>query len=211
MKAVFFDVDGTLFDTRADLAAGVNHTRADLGLAPLPLDVVISHVGQGSRYLMEKCIPESPMPFEELWKQYTSHYAEHCCGSLVMYPGVIETLDELRRRGWIMGVNTNKPNFAVKKIFERFGLGGYFGDAVIAGGDGFPLKPDARSLQECASRLGHIPGPGDWMVGDAWNDMQCAVNAGVKGAFCSFGFGELKGTPCNAVLSKFSDLLDYLG
>lgn len=210
MKAVFFDVDGTMFDTRADLAGGVNHTRRDFGLPELPIDVVISHVGQGSKYLMEHCIPEAPLPFDELWAVYTSHYEEHCCDKLKMYPRVIETLDELKSRGWLLGANTNKPNFAVKKIFETFGLDKYFGAAVIAGGDGFPLKPDARSIIECASRLGHVLTPDDWMVGDAWNDMQCAVNAGVNGAFCEFGFGELKGTPCAAKLNCFSDLLKYL-
>ena len=212
LNAVFFDVDGTLFDTRADLAGGVNHTRRDLGLEELPLDVVISHVGQGSRYLMEHCIPESPMPFDELWSIYSSHYAEHCCDKLVMYPGVRETLDELKRRGWLLGVNTNKPNFAVKLIFEKFDLGGYFGDAVVAGGDGVPLKPDRRSIEACAARLGgHVLSPSDWMVGDAWNDMQCAVNVGVKGAYCTFGFGNLKGTPCDAKLGSFADILDVVG
>ena len=211
MNAIFFDMDGTLFDTRTDLAAGVNHTRRDLGLGELPLETVISHVGQGSRYLMEHCIPESPMPFDELWGIYSSHYAEHCCGELAMYPGARETLDELKSRGWLLGVNTNKPNFAVKLILEKFGLGGYFGDAVVAGGDGIPLKPDARSIEACAARLGHALTRSDWMVGDAWNDMQCALNAGVKGAYCAFGFGQLKGTPCDARLEKFSDLLAVVG
>ena len=53
MPAVFFDIDGTLFDTRADLAGTVNHTRRDLGLAELPVETVITHVGQGARYLLE--------------------------------------------------------------------------------------------------------------------------------------------------------------
>jgi phosphoglycolate phosphatase len=210
VKAVFFDVDGTLFDTRADLADGVNHTRRDLGLEPLALETVISHVGQGSRYLMEHCIPESPMPFADLWAVYTSHYEEHCCSRLQMYPNVIETLDELKSRGYLLGVNTNKPNFAVKKIFDKFGLAEYFGHAVVAGGDGVPLKPDAASIARCAELLGHKLGEADWMVGDSWNDLQCAANAGVKGAFCSFGFGEIKNSPYDAYLRSFEELLDYL-
>ena len=211
MNAVFFDVDGTLFDTRADLAGGVNHTRRDLKLPELPEKVIISHVGQGSRYLMEHCIPESPMPFDELWSIYTSHYAEHCCDKLTMYPGVKRTLDELGARGWKLGVNTNKPNFAVKMIFEKFGLARYFGNAVVAGGDGIPLKPDAQSLRECAARMGgHRLSSHDWMVGDAWNDMQCAVNAGVKGAYCTFGFGQLKDTRCNVKINRFDELLRHL-
>lgn len=210
MKAVFFDVDGTLFDTRADLADGVNHTRRDLGLKELDIDTVISHVGQGSRYLMEHCIPESPMAFEDLWSIYTSHYEEHCCQKLKMYDGVMDTLSALRQRGYLLAVNTNKPNFAVKKIFERFGLEEFFGNAVVAGGDGVPLKPDAQSIRRASELLGHNLTSEDWMVGDSWNDMQCAENAGVKGAFCTFGFGELKGTRFDAELFQFADLLNYL-
>ena len=56
--ALFFDLDGTLFDTRADLAATVNHTRADLGLDAIAQDKVIANVGQGARYLMANSIPE---------------------------------------------------------------------------------------------------------------------------------------------------------
>ena len=59
MPAVFFDLDGTLFDTRADLAATVNHTRRDLGLPEWPAERVIANVGQGARYLLERSIPEA--------------------------------------------------------------------------------------------------------------------------------------------------------
>jgi phosphoglycolate phosphatase len=181
-----------------------------LGLKELDIDTVISHVGQGSRYLMEHCIPESPMAFEDLWSIYTSHYEEHCCQKLKMYDGVMDTLSALRQRGYLLAVNTNKPNFAVKKIFERFGLEEFFGNAVVAGGDGVPLKPDAQSIRRASELLGHDLTSEDWMVGDSWNDMQCAENAGVKGAFCTFGFGELKGTRFDAELFQFADLLNYL-
>ncbi len=211
MNAVFFDVDGTLFDTRADLAEAVNHTRRDLHLPELSVDAVIANVGQGSHYLMEHCIPESPMPFDELWTTYSAHYAEHCCEQLTMYPGVLNTLAELKDRGWKLGVNTNKPNFAVKRIFERFGLGRFFGSAVVAGGDGIALKPAPQSIRECAERMGgHRLSSHDWMVGDAWNDMQCATNAGVKGAFCTFGFGNLKDSRYTVKINRFDELLRHL-
>ncbi len=154
MPAVFFDIDGTLFDTRADLAATVNHTRRDFSLAELPIETVITHVGQGARYLLEHSIPEAKIPYEEMWEIFHSHYAEHCCETVVPYPNVRRTLDELKARGWLLGVNTNKPNFAVKLILEKFGMTRYFGSAIVAGGDGVPLKPDPQSLRECASRLG---------------------------------------------------------
>ena len=209
MNAVFFDVDGTLFDTRADLAATVNHTRRDLGFPELPVEAVITHVGQGARYLLEHAIPEAKVPYEQLWEIFRSHYAEHCCETVAPYPNVRRTLDELAARGWKLGINTNKPNFAVKLILEKFGFARYFGAAVVAGGDGVPLKPDAQSLRACAARLGgHRLSSHDWMVGDSWTDMRCAEAAGVNGAFCEFGFGLLADAPCTVRLRRFADLLD---
>lgn len=210
MKAIFFDLDGTLFDTRHDLAATVNHTRRDLGLAELSAETVITFVGQGARYLLTHAIPETDRPFEDLWTIFKSHYAEHCCETLTPYPGVLETLEAFRRAGWRLGVNTNKPNFATHAIFEKFGLKDLFGAAVVAGGDGFPLKPDAGSLQACAERLGHTLTPDDWMVGDSWTDLKCAANAGVKGAFCAFGFGQLADAPYDLWLDRFDKLQDLI-
>ena len=210
MNAAFFDFDGTLFDTRADLAATVNHTRRDLGLKELPTDEVIAHVGQGARYLLAHAIPETTRSFEELWEIFRSHYAEHCCETLVPYPGVRETLAELRERGWKLGVNTNKPEFAVRAIFEKFGFSEFFGEAIQAGGSKTALKPDPESIRACAARLNHRLGANDWMVGDSWNDVECAARAGVKSAFCAFGFGRLADSRPTVRVERFAELLDYL-
>jgi len=233
MNAVFFDFDGTLFDTKADLAATVNHTRRDLGLAELPEEQVLIHVGKGAKYLLEHAIPEAtggrlkvedgtkegskstvqPPTFnlQPLLDLFMSHYAEHCVERVEPYPNVRRTLDELRDRGWLLGVNTNKPNFAVKLILEKFGFARYFGAAVVAGGDGIPLKPDAQSIRECASRMrGHRLSSHDWMVGDSWIDMQCAASAGVKGAFIAYGLGRLNDARFTVKINRFEELLRYL-
>ena len=190
MPAVFFDIDGTLFDTRADLAATVNHTRRDLGFDEWPIETVITHVGQGARYLLEHAIPEAKLPYEELWELFKSHYAEHCCEAVRPYPNVLNTLDEMKRRGWLLGINTNKPHFAVTPILEKFGMTDLFGSAVVAGGDGIPLKPDPQSLRECAARLGgHRLSPHDWMVGDNWTDIDSGHAAGFRTIYCSYGYG----------------------
>ena len=211
MPAVFFDMDGTLIDSKRDLAATVNHTRRDLGLAESPVDVVISHVGQGAKYLLAHAIPEKAQEVEKLWEIFRSHYAEHMLETVELYPGVRSTLEELRDRGWKLGVNTAKPNFATRAILEHFGLSRYFGNAVIAGGDCAEMKPSALPLRECAARMGgHRVSSHDWMVGDSWTDMQCAVNAGVKGAFCTFGFGLLKDSRYTVKINRFEELLRYL-
>lgn len=128
-RVIFFDLDGTLFDTRRDLAGTVNHTRRDLGLSALPVDVVLGFVGYGARYLLTKSILDErgELSFDEVWTIFRSHYAEHCCETLTPYPGVFDTLEAFRSAGWKLGVNTSKPNFATKAIFEKFGLKDQFG------------------------------------------------------------------------------------
>ena len=207
MNACFFDMDGTLIDSRADLAATVNHTRRDFRLSELPLEEVLVHVGRGARYLMAHAIPEIE-DFDSAIAVFRSHYAEHMLDTTVLYPGVKRTLETLRDRGWLLGVNTNKPGFATRAILDHFGLSGLFGRAVVAGGDCAELKPSALPLEVCSGLLdGHVLTASDWMVGDSWQDMDCAKNAGIKGAFCSFGFGQLAHATCSVRLERFEDLL----
>ena len=211
MNACFFDMDGTLIDSRADLAATVNHARTDLGLATLPEDEVLSHVGQGARYLLEHAIPECRENIAEAQSCFMGRYAEHCCDRVELYPGVMRTLESLASRGWCLGVVTNKPAFATRRILGHLGIRGFFGNAVVAGGDCAELKPSAMPLVECASRISHAVSPEDWMVGDAWTDMACAAAAGVRSAFCAFGFGRLREERYTVRLERMDDLLGHLG
>ena len=211
MHAVFFDMDGTLIDSRADLGAAVNFTRAALGLSPIPLDEAISYVGCGARALLERAIPERAGRFDEIWPLFVEQYRAHMLDRTALYPGVYTTLAALRDRGWLMGVNTNKPNFACRAILAHFGLARYFGDAVVAGGDCPEMKPSALPLREAAARMrGHRLSSHDWMVGDNWTDMDCGARAGVRTAFCTFGFGNLKDARYTVKIGRFDELLRYL-
>ena len=211
MNAVFFDMDGTLIDSRADLASAVNYTRQALGLAPLPQEQVVCHVGCGARHLLENAIPEITGRFDELWPQYLENYRAHMLDETTLYPGVRRTLAELADRGWLMGINTNKPNFATRGILEHFGLLRYFGNAIIAGGDCPEMKPSGLPLRTCAARMrGHRLSSHDWMVGDNWTDMESGTNVGLKTAFCTFGFGNLKESRYTIKINRFEELLRYL-
>ena len=203
-------MDGTLIDSRADLAATVNHTRRDLSLPEISEDAVIACVGQGARHLLTHAIPEAADRADELWELFRSHYAEHMIESVKLYPGVAETLARLAARGHPLGINTSKPAFATRAILERFSLAGFFGDAVVAGGDCDEKKPSPKPLFLCAERLGHRLGPEDWMVGDSWTDLDCAAAAGVKGAFCAFGFGTLGNSRYTARIETFGELIDLV-
>lgn len=210
MNAIFFDMDGTLIDSKADLAATVNHTRRDLGLAEWTMEDILQHVGLGAKHLLAHAIPERASDVDRLWEIFQSHYAEHMIEAVTLYPGVARTIAELHDRGWLLGINTAKPNFATHAILEKFGLTRYFGNAVIAGGDCAEMKPSALPLRECAARMnGHRLSSHDWMVGDNWTDLQCATNAGVKGAFCTYGFGVLKDARYTVRISRLDELLRY--
>ena len=211
MNAVFFDMDGTLFDSRADLASAVNYTRKDFGLQPLPQDTVVGFVGRGARYLLENSIPEITGRFEELWPRFSANYRAHMLDETVLYPGVRSTLAELADRGWLMGINTNKPNFAAREMLAHYGLLRYFGDAIIAGGDCVEMKPSGLPLRECASRMrGHRLSSHDWMVGDNWTDMDSGNAVGIKTAFCTFGFGHLNESRYTIKINRFDELLRHL-
>ena len=210
-RAVFFDMDGTLIDSKADLCATVNHARRDLGLAELPQDEVIRHVGHGARHLLATAIPEKADDVDSLMEVFMARYGEHMLESVALYPGVRDTLEELAARGWLLGINTAKPSFAVRAILEKFGLARLFGDAVVAGGDCAEMKPSALPLRECAARMrGHSLSPDDWMVGDNWTDIDCASNGGIKSAFCSYGFGTIRDSRCTVRIASFPELLEYL-
>ncbi len=208
MHAVFFDLDGTLIDSRADLVATVNHTRRDFGLAEISMDAALAHVGLGAKYLLSHAIPEKADQVETVWKIFSSHYAEHMLEHVTLYPTVARTLAELKDRGWLLGINTSKPAFAVRTILEHLGVLRYFGNAIVAGGDCPEMKPSAMPLRECAARMrGHRLSSHDWMVGDHWTDMECAANAGIKGAFCTFGFGRLGDARCTIKINRMDELL----
>ena len=209
MHAVFFDLDGTLADTMADLADTVNHTRRDLGLSERPVAEVIACVGCGARYLLEHAIPEVS-DFDATYARFKARYAEHATNKVQLYPGVRETLSALARRGWKLGVNTNKPRFATVKILEHFGLLPLFGEAIVAGGDCAKMKPDAEPLVACARKLGHALSPDDWMVGDSWTDLDCAANAGIRSAFCTYGFGRLGDAAYTKSIDRFEQLLELM-
>ena len=109
-----------------------------------------------------------------------------------------------------MGINTNKPNFATHAILEHFGLARFFGRGVVAGGDCPEMKPSPMPLRQAASQLhGHRLSSHDWMVGDNWTDMECGQAAGIKTAFCTFGFGHLNESRYTIKINRMDEILRH--
>jgi phosphoglycolate phosphatase len=210
VRTVLFDLDGTLIDSRADLATAVNLTRRDFGLEPRPMETILAAVGEGVRRLIEQAIPEYPEHWEEMVARQREHYGAHLLDQTCLYPGVAETVRTLCERGWRLGVVTNKPAPFIRPILEGLGVAEAF-SAVVGGGDCPHLKPDPAPLRLAAARMGSALQPTDWMVGDHFTDLAAGRNAGIRRAFCRFGFGEAREETFDLALDRMEELLDALG
>ena len=210
MKTALFDLDGTLIDSRADLALAINLTRGDFGLPPLPEAAVVAAIGEGIRLLLARTIPERADDVDLLLEHQRAHYRAHFLDRTVLYPNMAPVLRTLKAHGWRLGVVTNKPAHFIRPILEGLGVSGLF-DAAVGGGDSPHLKPDPAPLHLAAERMGTVLDGHDWMIGDHFTDLDAAANAGIRGCFCRFGFGEQRGSAFTAAVDTPDGLIGVLG
>lgn len=187
LRAVVFDLDGTLVDSRHDLAEAVNRTRRDLGLPPLALSKVLGMVGRGARELVRRALGGAPDAelLERALAAFLAHYEPICTDHTRPYPGIPALLaEEAGRRP--LALLTNKPESAARRILERFGWTPRFRHVI--GGDTLPArKPSPAGLLEIAARLGL--GPDEvGMVGDSRIDLETAAAAGSPFVLVEWGF-----------------------
>jgi len=185
---IIFDLDGTLIDSRADLALAVNLTRRELGLAPMADAQVVGYVGEGVRNLLTRAIPELPDELERALAINQRHYRAHLLDQTALYPGVAAALERFHRHGLRLMVVTNKPRAFTDLILEGLGIAGLMA-AVVGGGDVAALKPDPAGLLLALERSG-CAAAGSWMAGDHFTDLESGRRAGMKRCFCRYGFGD---------------------
>lgn len=208
---VIFDLDGTLADTRADLASAVNRTRVRLGLDPVSFESVVEAVGNGVMKLLERTIPELPeMTLHDKRAVWMEEYMAHLLDQTRLYPGVEETLKKLYAAGWRLAVLSNKPDSATKKIIEGLGIAGYF--SLVQGGSAdIPLKPDPAAVEFAIRESGYTGVRSSvWMVGDNYTDLESARRAGISRCFCEFGFGHAKAETPTLSISSMTGFADRL-
>lgn len=194
--AFLFDLDGTLADTLADLAASANHVRGRAGLPPLPLATVRSFIGDGARTLVARALadvmPRDPAAAARVvadgFAAYVDHHRTQCVVHSRLYPGVREHLMGLRERGHPLGVVTNKPERFAVPLLRHLELADWFG--VIVGGDTLPQqKPDKAPVVHALHVLGSSA-EGATMVGDGVQDLRAGKAAGLRTIACLFGFTD---------------------
>src|SRR5215470_9386064 len=207
VRALVFDLDGTLIDSKLDLVNSVNATLGEMKRATLPNELVASYVGSGAPTLIRRALGGNPSE-EELKRAlafFLVHYEEHKLDETRLYPGVAETLAELKSLP--MSVLTNKPVKISVKILDGLGVSQYF--RSIYGGNSFETKkPDPAGAKHVLSELNVLPVDAA-MVGDSEVDVQTARNSGMRSVIVNFGFGihDRAAHPADIYVDRFEELL----
>jgi len=179
IRAVIFDLDGTLVESAGEIAAALARTFESLGLVPLGESVVKEMIGRGVRVLLERALAHagaSGVDVDDAVARFEAHYAAAIGTDASLFPGVSPGLGLLEAHGIPMAVVTNKPRYFTLQLLERLGVVRHFG-AVIAGDDGHEKKPAPEMLLAAARALGVAPHDA-LMIGDSDNDTVAARRAG---------------------------------
>jgi phosphoglycolate phosphatase len=188
VRLLVFDLDGTLVDSRRDLATATNAAlqRVAPGLPPVPLDVVTRFVGEGARLLIERSLRHAglDLPVEEALSAFFECYGRCLLDTTRLYPGVAEALEALS--GTTLAVLTNKPGTFSRTILEGLGVASRFA-RIWGAGDVAERKPDPAGIERLLGELDAQPAEA-WLVGDSAIDVRTARAAGVRAAGVTWGF-----------------------
>ena len=210
LRAIIFDLDGTLVDSAEDLRAALNRLLGGLGLRPIAANVIKGMIGDGVPKLVERALVAAhgdPQQKDALLPRFLEIYQANSANLTRCYPGVPETLDVLHRNGFRLAVVTNKPVFAANKILKALSLAEFF--RVVVGGDSAQQrKPHPAPLLEAARRLG-VDVSQSLMVGDNIHDVEAAHAAGMRCVAVGYGYHHRPPSEFNAdhLIDRFADLL----
>jgi phosphoglycolate phosphatase len=210
VRALIFDLDGTLIDSKLDLILSVNAMLRELGRGELPEETISGYIGRGAPQLVAQALGAGTTEEEcarglEFFLRY---YEAHKMDNTRLYPGVAEAL--FRLSPMPMAVLTNKPVRVSKRILEALGLGRQF--RAVYGGNSFSTKkPDPLGVKTILGELG-AAAPQTALVGDSEIDVQTARNAGTMAVTVNYGFGvhDRAAYPADAYLERMTDLLPLL-
>jgi len=191
---IIFDLDGTLIDSRVDLANSVNYARLQLGMSLLPNELIYSYVGDGAAMLIRRAFGREPAETElkEALEIFLAHYKLHLLDNTVLYPGVLEALEGLAFLK--LAVLTNKPVNPSNMILQGLGVKEKF--TVVYGGNSFKQKkPDPVGVLKILQDTG-VSKERALMVGDSRIDVETGANAQI--ATCGVTYGLASDTLAQA-------------
>jgi phosphoglycolate phosphatase len=210
VRALIFDLDGTLIDSKVDLIHSVNAMLRELGRSELAAETISGYIGHGAPKLVARALGNGCTKEEQqrALQFFLSYYEMHKMDTTCAYPGVAETLEKLA--GMPMAVLTNKPARISVRILDAMGLSKYF--RAIYGGNSFETKkPDPLGAMTILRELNAGPQEA-LLVGDSEVDVQTARNAGTLAAAVNYGFGvhDRDAYPADIYLERFGELATLL-
>lgn len=188
-QAVIFDLDGTLLDTLEDLKDSVNAALFAYGCKERSLEEVRNFVGNGIRKLIERALPQGgdDKTVEEMLVLHRDYYQVHCADKTRPYDGISEMLAKLKQRGIQLAVLSNKPDYAVKILCDKY-FPGIF-DKAYGFREGIERKPAPDAVFALLEELG-VQRANAVYVGDSEVDVQTAKNAGLDMMIVEWGFRD---------------------
>ncbi len=180
---LIFDLDGTLIESKWDIAESVNLTLGELGLPQRPIEEIFGFVGDGVKKLLRLAVGEDDrVSFEEALQVFRGHYLAHCLDRTRFYPGVEAALTHFSSKR--KAVATNKSIEYTQVILQ--GLGAHHFQFVVGGDNGFGLKPEPGMLLYIMEQM-NVHRERTVLVGDSTNDINGGHNAGIR--VCAVGYG----------------------
>ena len=212
VRAVLFDLDGTLLDTLPDLHAAICSTLKELGRPELTIEETSHYVGRGMAMLIKRALAGSldvdennSLPVEEALACFRRHYAQENGRQARFFPGVLEGLKALRAKGIPMAVVTNKPKMFTLPLLEATDLAQYF--SVVLSGEDLPeKKPNPMPITWACGRLNVLPEE-TLFVGDSVNDFLAARAAGCRVFLLPYGYNEgrdVQELDCDGIISDIA-------
>ena len=190
MRAILFDFDGTIADTIPAIREGINLVMDELGYPKHTDEEVLTFVNHGSRELLRRALPEQYRADEEMVSHalalYDKHYMKVCYHTESAYPGVAELIGRLHKKGYAVGVLSNKQAPVLEKLVASLLPAGSY-DAVQGVFPGAPVKPAPFLTNRILDRLGAAPCECVF-VGDSDVDYKTAQNAGLTHVAVTWGF-----------------------
>jgi phosphoglycolate phosphatase len=191
-RLIAFDLDGTLIDSRRDLADSANQLIQELGGEPLSIDAIARMVGEGARVLVERALAASGLNSDvpDALGRFREIYDRRLLRHTRPYDGIPDAVRALHEHA-ALAVLTNKPEAPTRRLLDAFGLSEWFA-GVVGGDSGFPRKPDPAGLLALMDAAGAQAGS-SWLVGDSMIDVETARRAGCRMCVVRYGFGQLRG------------------
>jgi phosphoglycolate phosphatase len=213
LRAILFDLDGTLLDTAPDMVGALNALRREHGLAPLPYEEVRPAVSHGAARVVKIGFPDAAaQSAAALQRRFLEIYRGALSQGTRLFPGMEQVLYTLARRRLKAGIITNKPAWLTLPLLDEMGLRARF-DCVVSGDTVAERKPHPLPLLHAAKLADVSPGECVY-VGDAERDVQAAHAAGMPALVANYGYlreGEDSSAwTGDGYLDQALDLLDWL-